>query len=688
MHKTFIISVLFITLFFSKLYSQKNVQTTDTSFTFAYISPFEVIVTAQRMNLPLKENSAAISVIGDKFLRTMPRTISVDEALKFVPGVRIDNQANGSRVHMSIRGQGILSEHGIRGIKILQDDLPINDPTGFAPDLYDIDWENVGKIEVLRGSTASLYGGSSSAGIVNIITKNGDNKLFGSELYSSFGSNSFWKLYANANGSNHDLNYSFSLSRMGGDGYRIHSAYHSNNIYGKVNFNISDNVNLKQIFSYSNYFNENPEGLNLAQVNINPRLPNDDAIPMDEFQQTKRLTIGGVSDIKFTHNQNLKLTAYYRTTEYSEPGSKYIWHRKYGTPGGSFQYNFIMNHGIIKNNINIGSDFQWQSINAYTVNNLSSAIEGSTLLSNENIDQSGIGFFIIDQLEISSKLNFMLSLRYDKMNNKLVDLLQDSVDLSGEANFKRLTGRVGVVYSPLNMLNIYANWGEGFLPPATEELASNPINPGGFNQNLEPSISNSYELGLRSSPFNEMYTDLSFFYMTTQRDFDRYRILPDRPLETFYRNSGSSRRFGLESFFVFQLFQNLLLQTAYTYSNFKYTAPDSIKNNWLPNSPKHQFYFDAEYKFFNDFSIGFSTEVQSKWFIYTDNQKIFQDGFKLFNVKAQYQFKFENLSAEVGFFVKNLFGESYIAFTEPDPDGNCYQPGPGREFFTSLRLKF
>ncbi len=56
-----------------------------------------------------------------------------------MPGVKVDNQADGERVHLSIRGQGILTETGIRRIKVVLDGLPLNDPTGFAPDLFDVD---------------------------------------------------------------------------------------------------------------------------------------------------------------------------------------------------------------------------------------------------------------------------------------------------------------------------------------------------------------------------------------------------------------------------------------------------------------------------------------------------------------------------------------------------------------------
>ena len=35
---------------------------------------------------------------------------------------------------------------------------------------------------------------------------------------------------------------------------------------------------------------------------------------------------------------------------------------------------------------------------------------------------------------------------------------------------------------------------------------------------------------------------------------------------------------------------------------------------------------------------------------------------------------------------RNLIAAKYIAFTEPDPDGNSYQPAPKQEAFLGLRV--
>jgi iron complex outermembrane receptor protein len=121
------------------------------------ISLKEIIVTANRLPITLKTNPGAVSLVTQDILASIPKGIAAEEALRLVPGVRIDNQHDGERVHVSIRGQGILTERGLRGIGVIIDGIPVNDPSGFAPDLYDIDWATVKKIEVLRGPAAGLY---------------------------------------------------------------------------------------------------------------------------------------------------------------------------------------------------------------------------------------------------------------------------------------------------------------------------------------------------------------------------------------------------------------------------------------------------------------------------------------------------------------------------------------------------
>lgn len=387
----------------------------DSSLLPLYDTLFEVVVTAPRLTVGLRENPAATSVVGHQCLSNMPRSIAVDEALRFVPGVRVENQANGERVHMSVRGQGILTERGIRGIKVILDELPLNDPSGFAPDLYDVDYCTVDHVEVLRGVAASLYGTGSSAGIVSLYTKPGNSAPVGCDIATSFGSNKFWKAHGGIGGTAAGLNYRISLSRAMGDGYRMHTKFQGDNFYGKVEWDVASIVHLRPILSWSDYFNENAEGLNINQVQQDPRLPNPDALTYNEYQRTKRVT-GGVSGMaEIADRQRLTFNGYLRRTVYTESVPSSVQHRDFVTPGATLQYTLQHGEGIVQNQVSLGTDVQWQSIDEYRRKNLGGAQEGDVNVTDQMIDQRGLGLFLIDPLKLGSLWGVMASVRYDNI---------------------------------------------------------------------------------------------------------------------------------------------------------------------------------------------------------------------------------------------------------------------------------
>lgn len=680
-------------------YTQSQMLSKDDTLEYKY--PYEINISAGRFNIPLKLSPFSASLIGTDVLKYMPKSICVDEPLKLVPGVKIDNQADGERVHLSVRGQGILSEHGIRGIKIMLDGLPLNDPTGFTPDFYDVDWATVEKIEVLRGPAASLYGGSSSAGVINIITQNGGDKQINGEAYGTYGTYNFWKGLAQIGSTYKSMNFRLSVSRMMGDGYRVHTHYRGNNIYGKFNFTVNKKIKLTPVLFYTDFFNENPEGLNLSQYLTDPEQPNADAVPKNEFMHTKRFT-GGISGfVPLSSAHDIQFYALGRSTKYTESVPSSVIHRDMFMPGGSLQYTFHYGQKKgIKNHLSIGADFLYQTLDEYRKANLGSAIEGDTKLSDETFKQTGIGVFALDRIEFTPKLSAFLSVRYDDIKNKLEDHLKNPYDVSGDENFSRTTGKVGLTFSPKDNINIYANWGTGFMPPATEELALNPDGFGGFNKNLVSATSMGEEIGARVNISRYVYFDLAFFHLKTENDFDRYRMT-ERPLETFYRNAAASQRFGAEFFTKLTPIKYVTFQAAYTYSNFKYDLKDSLRiimddpenikyikdGNYLPNSPQHQLMVDLQINPISAFSIGFSSETYSRSYI--DGANIIKESvgeFTLFNARIAYQWKIAKVKGDISFQVRNIFSRKWIAFTEPDPGGNSYQPGTPREIFGAIRI--
>ncbi len=674
--------------------------------TQAYVVPFEVLITAPRMTIPLKESPAGTSIVGKEELKGAPRSVAIDEALWLVPGVKVDNQSNGERVHLSIRGQGILTETGIRSIKVLLDEIPVNDPTGLAPDFFDVDLNTVERIEVLRGPASSLYGGGAAGGIINVVTQNSPREPLFGDFSTVAGSNRFWKGFGQFGGDVNDLNYRVSVSRTGGAGYRVHTGFWQNNVYAKATYTPGPFLQLTPIVSWVNTYHENPEGLSLAQYNRDPTLPNDDAVPFNEHMEVDRTTTGLAGIIRLSGAGDIRFNGYVKHSVYTEANNHVFDHQTLTTPGTSVQYTFASGGAgdALRNHVSAGTDIQWQRNEEYLDGN-DHAVESGIALARQEISQRGAGFFLLDRLEVGNAWNVTGSVRLDKIHNELTDRMKtDSTDNSGSADFSNATGRVGVTFSPTEDLTFYGAWGEGFIPPSTEELGTNPDGYGGFNRGLRAATSESFEAGVRGTPGSWLRYDVTAFTMRTANDFDRYRI-PGRgngEEGTFYRNVGRSDRYGLEVSAEIRPMSTVGVRVGYTYSHFTYNLDSPIpilmddstihkqinNGNWLPNSPMHRLALSAEWDVTGDVSASLSAETTGKSYI--DGANVESEaaaGYTLLGARVALRLHLAGFSGELTVQGRNLGNVRYVAFTEPDSGGNSYQPGAGREFFVGMNFR-
>lgn len=682
----------------------------------------EVIVSANRIPVLLFKNPGAVSLVTSEDLSVIPKGIGPEEALRYVPGVRIENQHDGERVHISVRGQGILTERGLRGIGVLLDGIPVNDPSGFAPDLYDVDWATVKKVEVLRGPSAGLYGGGGAAGVINISTSGRVSKPFIGQISQTVGTNGFSKELVQAGGSLEKINYHLSLSRTDGDGYRDHQAFRGNKVYEKIIFNPTAKLAITQVLSHTDYFQQNPEGLNLGQFD-NLRQANPDASPFNEYQKTNRTTIGVNAIQKISSLHDFELTGYYRTWQYKETSNKCAEYRNYSAPGAILQYNLHLSIGNINQDISLGTDLRWQDIAIHKIQSVSDPnriestdetnLENDVLLANQLIAQRSSGTFLLYHFS-AGRFDVLGNIRYDIMKNGLTDKMKPGIFSETLKDFEKFSSRVGISYSASDAFTAFANWSQGFIPPSTEELASNPTGYSGFNTNLVPATSGCFEIGVRGFIGKRLFYDFTGFLMDTENDFFRFKQTGRGNQEVFYGNAGNSERKGIESYISYNITDDLKIQASYTFSDFKYvsatvdpvyTDPSYVLTNppsagqYLPNSPRHQLYAGAEFHLKDHFVFEVSSEFQSEWAIYTDSrayngeldQSVYsnwQEGFNLYNARVAYSWKILKVNGELSISARNFFNSAHMAFTEPDPDGNSYHPGPGREIFGGLKVQF
>ena len=113
----------------------------------------------------------------------------------------------------------------------------------------------------------------------------------------------------------------------------------------------------------------------------------------------------------------------------------------------------------------------------------------------------------------------------------------------------------------------------------------------------------------------------------------------------------------------------------------------TYRGTWLPNSPEHQAALDAEYRITSALAVGVGAQLWTRAYVDPSNGP-WVGGYTLINAHLSYRTRIVGAPAEILVSGRNLGGKRYIAFAEPDPDGNSYQPGPTREVFGGIQVHF
>ncbi len=127
----------------------------------------EVVVTATRVETPVEVAPASVNVVTKKEMEKRDAK-TLDDVLNELPGV----YAHRTRVVLDTPTDAI-SLRGIPGYRrnlVMVDGVPLNGPQGGELKLGGFRFEDIERIEVVKGPFSALYGGLAMGGVVNIIS--------------------------------------------------------------------------------------------------------------------------------------------------------------------------------------------------------------------------------------------------------------------------------------------------------------------------------------------------------------------------------------------------------------------------------------------------------------------------------------------------------------------------------------
>ncbi|MBM3248008.1 MAG: TonB-dependent receptor [Candidatus Omnitrophica bacterium] len=250
----------------------------------------KIVVSASKIEQTYRNVPANISIISSDEIESS-NALEVSELLDMLPSVDMLEQGSLGSVK-SVHTRGASNNQ----VLTLIDGRPVNTPRDGLTDFNQISLSNIERIEVMRGPAANMYGANAVGGVINIITKKGQDKMK-TELTSkggSFGTNSesFVNSYKIKN-----LDYLASYNYLNSQGHRDNAYYRDHNANAKVGYQIDNN----------NYISLS-SGFHLANVGSPDRVSNPD---LDDRTVSDKRFIDLTWDGKFLADQDILLKLYH-----------------------------------------------------------------------------------------------------------------------------------------------------------------------------------------------------------------------------------------------------------------------------------------------------------------------------------------------------------------------------------------
>lgn len=197
----------------------------------------EVVITATKTETERWRTASSVTVIDRQRIEEQQYKL-VPDALRQVPGLTIAGRGTPGSVN-GIFLRGTNSDQTL----VIIDGRPV--PANLAG-LYNIETmtlDNVERIEVLRGPAASLYGGKTLGGVINIITRSGKGlKKPETSLSFEAGSYGSFRESLGTRGAAGIFDWSLELSRQDTQGYRINSQFQLSNVAAKFGAQLADTL--------------------------------------------------------------------------------------------------------------------------------------------------------------------------------------------------------------------------------------------------------------------------------------------------------------------------------------------------------------------------------------------------------------------------------------------------------------
>lgn len=657
----------------------------------------EMVVTGTRSEAPLLEQAGNTGKVSEEEI-DLVRPDHITEVANRVSGVNIQ-RGNGQEHLTSIRSPVLTGGAGAGSFLYLEDGIPLR-AAGFANvnGLFEVNYEQAGGIEVVRGPGSAFYGSNAVHGLINVLSRAPSLELE-REIDISVGPHDLYT----AKGSVSDTlgNHGYRVNVLGttDGGYANDSGYDQQKVtlrhdyYGAID-------SFKTLFSYTNLNQETTpyitgfkayESESRSRTNPDP----------DAYRDAKsyRLSTEWIRDL--SDSSSISLTPYMRHTEmeflmHFLPG-KPLEKNKHSSVGLLSSYTKELDGGhkvILGTDLEYTegelSEFQNNPTVFFSPGNPSDFVQGVHY--DYEVDATVLAPYVHTEWQLLENTRLTAGLRYeytryDYTNNTgsrtLVGsdrYLRPDSDVDTFSNF---SPKLGLVQQLTEDTATFINYSRGTRAPQTSDLYRAQIGPSQTGSADSETI-DSVEVGLRKVGDGLQY-EVTAYHMK-KRDYfftdSSDQNVPD----------GKTNHTGLElgMFYPFNDQFDIAANVAFAKHEYDFDKPsaDIEKGDYLVTAPKRIGNIRLGWNVTSDTRAELEWVHMSEYYLNDANDKKYE-GHDVFNLRASHDVT-ENFTIYGR--LKNLFNTEYAERadfnTNSDPDGYRYFVGEKRYLYVGASYSF
>lgn len=540
--------------------------------------------TASKTDTAVVDIPASVSVITQKELETR-RVDSVQQAVSYTSGVFTDEFGNDDRYdYFRIRGfdQTTLGSY--------RDGLSARIPGSFTASRTEP--YGLQRVEVLKGSTSTLFGLNGPGGLINSITKRPQDQKHG-EVYTSYGDGTKEVGIDFGGPIDPEGVYSYRFTGLAKNGDLGWDYSNDDRIYIAPALTIKPDEDTS-LTILTNYYKR--DGTGARGFPTGAVLDPDVFLGEPDFNRfnTEQTDIGYQFEHSFSDNLTFRSNARYShvSLDYAEVYGASLNPAANRT---AFSVDGRSNRYAIDNQLQY--DASWDGIESktlvgvdYTNDNTRETILYGTAggldiynpaycglscitlgpYQNWRVRQNAVGIYAQEQLTFDDRWILTLGGRWDHVNTKADYLLTGTQDDNTASNF---TKRVGLTYKFNPNLAVYANYSESFQPLVTPTGLLSAV-----QGTLKSQEGRQYEVGLKYKPdsFDGLFT-VALFDLTQSN-------VPSYVSPLVQEQIGKVNVRGLEFEGKAAITDNLNVTLAYSYWDAEITNAGSTSGN-IGNRP-------------------------------------------------------------------------------------------------------